>query len=350
MTKPLQAESSLREQLVHQLLRLRYKTFAVAGLVLLLLSTTWLYVSSSADGFRIFPHRAGFTDKTHDIWFDDHIHTKWHDTGHLIPPKIWQIMLPKDQSSHKPINPERLKETASWLALNTDYLYTLVGGPGGREFVHRRYGNSTVTNVYNHIPNVGMQSDLLRYLILEAEGGVYTDTDTVALRPIDNWVPDHLRDRVRLLVGIEYDRLDDGPWAEIPHWVQFCQWTIAAAPGHPVFRKMADRVIQSVHDLTASYGVPLKDINPTNFEVLNSTGPAAWTDVVFEYIQTVDPSLNTTQDLSFMMEPTLFGDVLILPIDSFGMGQLHSHSTHDGTIPESALMRHLFGGSWRGDE
>lgn len=91
-----------------------------------------------------------------------------------------------------------------------------------------------------------MRSDILRYLYLYLEGGVYSDIDTVALKPINDWVPPEFRDRARLIVGIEYDRRDnDYGWAEIPHWVQFCQWTIAAAPHHPVFISMVDRALRS---------------------------------------------------------------------------------------------------------
>lgn len=203
--------------------------------------------------------------------------------------------------------------------------------------------------MYNNLPNVGMQSDFLRYLILDVEGGVYTDIDTVALKAIDKWVPPDLRDKVRLIVGIEFDRRDGGAWADIPHWLQFCQWTIAAAPGHPIFRKMVTRILQSLNNLSVSHGLSVNELNPTSFEVMNSTGPAAWTDVVFEALQEHDSSLETTKDLSFMTAPKLYGDILVLNIDGFGMGQPHSHSTNDGTIPEAALMRHLFRGSWRGD-
>lgn len=45
--------------------------------------------------------------------------------------------------------------------------------------------------------------------------------------------------------------------------------------------------------------------------------------------------------------PRLYGDVVILPVDAFGMGQMHSNSTHDGAIPDAALLRHRFRGSWR---
>lgn len=216
--------------------------------------------------------------------------------------------------------------------------------------MQRHFANhSDIVEAYHSIPNVGMKSDLLRYLILGVEGGVYTDTDTVALKPIDRWVPPHFGDRVRLIVGIEYDQRNTSGWVDILHFVQFCQWTIVAAPGHPVFRKMTDRVLLSLRELSAAHGLPVTQLQPSSVEVMNSTGPAAWTDVVFEQLQEYNHSLTDTKDLAYMTEPTLYGDVLVLPIDGFGMGQLHSNSTHDGTVPEAALVKHLFHGSWRGE-
>jgi hypothetical protein len=194
---------------------------------------------------------------------------------------------------------------------------------------------------------MGMKSDLLRYLILSVEGGVYSDIDTVAIRPVDAWIPRYLRDRIRLVVGIEFDKRDGPNWADIPHDLQFCQWTIAAAPGHPVFTRMVERILDSLDDLSEQHGVPVSEITPGSFEVMNSTGPAAWTDVVFETLQGFDSSLNETKDLSFMEKSRVFGDVLVLTIDGFGMGQVHSASTNDGSIPPDALIKHQFWGSWR---
>lgn len=233
---------------------------------------------------------------------------------------------------------------------NLGYFSSLVGQNRANDFVQRHFSTeSEIVDIYNNIPNAGMKSDLLRYLLLDVEGGVYTDTDTKALKPIDAWVPNSLRDQVRLIVGIEFDRRDGGPWADISHWVQFCQWTIAAAPGHPVFRKMVSRVLESVNKLSEAHGLPPNQLKPTSFEVMNSTGPAAWTDIVFEQLQQHDPALTTTQDLSFLDAPKLYGDILVLPIDGFGMGQPHSNSTQDGPPPEAALAQHFFHGSWRGD-
>ncbi|KAI8280394.1 hypothetical protein K4K59_008556 [Colletotrichum sp. SAR11_240] len=340
----------LRERFLHQISRLRYRTCALTGLILILISTFWLYGNSGPNGLR-FPFSADMFSVEHTTWIDNSTRSDWVKPrpGHIIPPKIWQIMLPKNWKDKYPVNnPDKLKETASWLAMNTDYAYTLVGGKGGKEFVQRRFGNhSKILQTYNNMPNVGMKSDMLRYLLLDVEGGVYTDTDTLALKPVDTWVPRNMRNATRLIVGIEFDQRDGPAWADIPHPLQFCQWTIAAAPGHPVFKKMTNRVVESVEDLVRQHGVKENQLKPTSFEVMNSTGPAAWTDVVFEHLQTIEPSLTDIRNLSYMTKPTLYGDVLVLPIDGFGMGQLHSDSTHDGTIPDDAFVQHLFGGSWR---
>jgi alpha 1,6-mannosyltransferase len=91
-------------------------------------------------------------------------------------------------------------------------------------------------------------------------------------------------------------------------------------------------------------------VKPSSFEVVSTTGPAAWTDAVFDLLKRHDPTLVSTKNLSYMAGAKLFGDILVLPVDGFGMGQPHSHSTNDGTVPEQALVKHLFSGSWRGDE
>ncbi|CAG9945396.1 unnamed protein product [Clonostachys rosea f. rosea IK726] len=271
--------------------------------------------------------------------------------SHLeIPRKIWQIMLPRHTKGKKQTpDPKVLEDTPSWLIMNPDYEYKLVGEKGADEFVSQHFADKpAIVETYQGLQNLGMKSDLLRYLILDVEGGVYTDTDTIDIKPIDEWVPAHLKGKVGLIVGIEFDRRDGGPWAEIPHWLQFCQWTIAAAPGHPVFPKMVSHILEAVERYSSAYQVPVNKLNPTSFEVMNSTGPAAWTDVVFEQLQEYEPTLKELKDLSFMTEPKLHGDILVLSINGFGMGQRHSHSTNDGTIPKDALMKHLFRGSWRG--
>jgi alpha 1,6-mannosyltransferase len=272
---------------------------------------------------------------------------------HNIPPKMWQIMLSKkDQPKDYKIDPKNLEDVAGWVAMNPDYKFTLVDTPGADKFLNQFYAHMPeVIAAFDGLTNVGMKSDLLRYLLLETLGGVYSDTDVIARRPIDEWVPEALRDKVNLIVGIEWDQQDRGAVDTIPHIVQFCQWTIAAAPGHPVFRRMTNRILASIELLKQKHSQPvLAKIEPDYFDVLNTTGPPSWTDAVFEELQLRDPSLTDTKDFSYLKEPRLVGDILVLAIDGFGMGQSHSGSTHDGSIPDQALISHRFRGSWKPEE
>ncbi|KAJ0358740.1 hypothetical protein COL154_008901 [Colletotrichum chrysophilum] len=75
------------------------------------------------NGLR-FPFSADMFSVEHTTWIDNSTRSDWVKPrpGHIIPPKIWQIMLPKNWKDKYPVNnPDKLKETASWLAMNTDY-------------------------------------------------------------------------------------------------------------------------------------------------------------------------------------------------------------------------------------
>ncbi|KAK8125785.1 Initiation-specific alpha-1-6-mannosyltransferase [Apiospora kogelbergensis] len=289
-------------------------------------------VPSAADFEEVFRYR------------EKHVATASPD---LIPQKIWQIFLtPRDVSTGHTggIDHEKLGDTASWIAMNPDHQYTLMSLNAADRFVKTNFAsNWTVRRIYQQLRNPGLKSDLLRYLILSVEGGVYTDTDTECFQPIDRW----FRGRARVVVGIEFDKLDGPNWVDIPHDLQFCQWTIAAAPGHPLFTRMVERAITSLKATASEHSTTVAALQATSFETMNSTGPAAFTDVVFEMIQLADPSVQSLRDLSGMAEPRLYGDILVLPIDGFGMGQPHSHSTNDGSVPPGAMLRHNFRGSWR---
>ncbi|RAL58715.1 hypothetical protein DID88_003072 [Monilinia fructigena] len=51
-----------------------------------------------------------------------------------------------------------------------------------------------------------LRADLVRYLILLAEGGVWSDLDAECLVPVDNWIPHEFRDaEISMVVGMEFD-------------------------------------------------------------------------------------------------------------------------------------------------
>ncbi|POR31864.1 Alpha-1,6-mannosyltransferase Och1 [Tolypocladium paradoxum] len=282
-----------------------------------------------------------------------HDNTHQHEPSRsLLPRKIWQIYLapPNADKSSFEIDAEQVADAASWVARNPDYEYVLMGDKGAEEFIQQNFKKgSTLSTILRELKNTGIKSDLLRYLILSIKGGVYSDIDTEALKPIDRWVPEMHRKAARAVVGVEFDRLDGSDWGEVHPDLQFCQWTIAAAPGHALFRYMAGFVVSALEAFVREHNTTFAALEATSSDVMKLTGPTAWTDAVFQQLQRHQPELTSVRDLSGLTEPKLFGDVLVLPIDGFGMGQLHSNSTNDGSVPEGALVRHKFRGSWRFD-
>ncbi|KAH8658507.1 nucleotide-diphospho-sugar transferase [Xylariales sp. PMI_506] len=240
-------------------------------------------------------------------------------------------------------------KSSKWKQLNLGYEYSVYGDTKAVEYTQKHYGDA-IADLLSSLQNQGIRSDLIRYLLLGAEGGVYSDTDTTPIKPIDQWVPEEYRDLVKLIVGVEWDERDGDPAKRAPdllHELQFCQWTIAAAPRHPVFGAMLERAITKIDELRIERGVKLvSEIFFENRDILNSTGPAAWTDVIFDYLRVVDPTIKSLREFSMLREPRLVGDVLIVPVDGFASGVPHSGATV-GHIPDTALVVHRFEGSWR---
>jgi alpha 1,6-mannosyltransferase len=128
------ADSSLVAQILYHVTRRRYRGFTVTVIALILLSAVWICSDLAVDSFRHLPFDIFRTqDSTSDhqtqrISDQKTSGSKWEtqnptaDAGSLIPPKIWQILLPKKQLvDNLVIDPGTLQDTASWLAMNTDY-------------------------------------------------------------------------------------------------------------------------------------------------------------------------------------------------------------------------------------
>ncbi|OAA43726.1 Glycosyltransferase, DXD sugar-binding motif protein [Metarhizium rileyi] len=259
-----------------------------------------------------------------------------------IPPKIWQIFL--DPRPDKP-GTSRYKYTLSWIAKSGSYSYTMLDTPGAHAAVARlldygpQYENATRT--FQAMSRRVMRGDFLRYLLLALEGGIYSDTDTELVRPLHRWVPEENRQQAKLVIGLECDQ--SPPVPRTTYEVQFAQWTMAGQKGHPVFWAMVDKILDLVAKRTLERAG--EDVSFSDNEVLGITGPAGWTEVIYEHLSKEAGRDVTWLDLHGMREPRLFGDTLVLPIDAFGTGLRHSQASRKTT--EQTMVMHYFAGAWR---
>lgn len=218
--------------------------------------------------------------------------------------------------------------------------------------------------------------------MLLVNGGIYTDTDTRLVRPPSQWGHgqrlwkggegwmdatqrsrvsngesiDDVLGRPSIVVGIEADvgvRDDWHKW--YPRPLQFCQWTMAAAPNHPITLSAVLRVLHA--SATANEWARVRwswikglrstgewdkanDFFKSNVlstpsdggpvGVMDWTGPGVWTDSVLSYLS-VNYGVKWT-DLREIRHPLRIGDVVILPVTGFspGVGQFGAGEPEGG--------------------
>jgi mannosyltransferase OCH1-like enzyme len=229
-------------------------------------------------------------------------------------------------------------KTNSFIRLNPTYKYFHYNDSAADEFV-RQTMPYYIYQIYSSLPKSVLKADYFRYIVLLVQGGVYSDIDTTCLQPIDTWINEIYINKVGLIIGIEADttlwEVFDGTYARR---IQIVQWTIAAAPGHPILHQ----IVKKIADISPS--MALKTV--TQKQILEWTGPGVWTDVISDYLLGIYKF--SFRNLKNLKEPKLIGDIYVLPITAFspGLNRMGSKSINDS----QAKVQHLFAGSWKNFE
>jgi alpha 1,6-mannosyltransferase len=252
------------------------------------------------------------------------LENEYDATVSLIPKVLHQ------QYSSEANVPSRLRQNMeNFKYNNAEYLYLFWGDEDLDEFV--KHYHPFLYGLYKKLPMPVLRSDLARYMLLYTFGGVYSDLDTVPIRKLSDWSDGHQKN-VGLLVGIEVDT-DRSDWEDwYPRSLGFCQWTMAAQPGHPV---LAKTIFDASRKLKETPKVTEKD-------VVHLTGPAVWTDAVLSYLNELDVG---EKQLRGLEHSTLHGDVYVLPITAFSPGV--GHMGDKGLTDKEARVEHQFDGSWK---
>lgn len=177
-------------------------------------------------------------------------------------------------------------------------------------------------------------------MLLESECGVYSNLDTAALKPIDEWVPLELKSTVRAVVGIEYDQGEGEAYAGMEgSQLQFCQRTLAASRGHPLMSCVIMDVVEAPRALASNNkDTTIAELRPNGDEITQISRSAIWTRAVLMTLSAATGKEMSWRNFTEMKEPRMFGGVMALPVDRFGTGQLHSRSGREGS--EDSFVKH----------
>ncbi|RVX73035.1 hypothetical protein B0A52_02161 [Exophiala mesophila] len=237
----------------------------------------------------------------------------------------------------------------SWRDLNPDYTYWIMKGESQNfrdilgpqlmhlddvldEFVDQHFSvRPAIKRFWKQLNTPVLRTDFLRYLVMFARGGVYSDIDTSIIKPIHDWIPrrflDDTEKPVNVVVGIERDETKEGALRPIG----FAQWTLMTKPGHELFEKAIYRVMSNIEFLAGVQRVPVDRVVIPKADAVEATGPGMFTDVVVEVLREQGIGVDWLL-FSNLTEPMLLGDILFLPINAFCGRHCRSDSPEYGDV------------------
>ncbi|RSM07019.1 hypothetical protein CEP52_005440 [Fusarium oligoseptatum] len=259
--------------------------------------------------------------------------------------KIWQTW------KLDPLNFEDrdLVTSRTWVAKNPNMRYEVLTDANEMAFVEEHFGPNglnrpDIVKFYRSINLHIIKADLLRYMIMYAQGGVYADIDVEALRPVHRFIPERYDERdIDMIVGVEIDQPDFSDHPILGKKSKsFCQWTIISKPHQPVMLKLIENIMAWLKNVAKEQKVPLGEVQLDFDQVISGTGPSAFTKALLEQMnQRRSGGPKVTWDMFHNMdESKIVGRVLVLDVEAFCAGQGHSDSgNHDS---RGALVKHHY--------
>ena len=258
-------------------------------------------------------------------------------TSTSIPEKLWYKTGPKGIPS----------ESSEWISQcierNPSYRYECLTDQSSDEYVRELYVDRpdiVITYLSLRVPI--LRADLLRYLILYANGGIWSDLDVSCEEvPIHDWIPAQHRSQTGLVVGLEFDGEGQGDGL----FTQFASWTIMARPKSPHMLQVIEDILQDFQGISTENNVTVSGIEMRMIsDVVDVTGPKRMTRGIIKSLESTLGGPIDDRNVSGFKEPTLLGDVLILPGNSFAAAQ--------SGWPEDQgpkLVTHHYAGTWKNE-
>ncbi|KAL4972109.1 nucleotide-diphospho-sugar transferase [Aspergillus desertorum] len=261
----------------------------------------------------------------------------------VFPRKIWQIWKTDPLSFEE----RELIVARSWTSKNPGYRYEVLTDQHDIQYVKTHFGPNgynrpDIVEVYSALKARIIKADLLRYLVMYVEGGVYADIDVEDLKPIDRFIPDRYDEHdVDMVIGVEIDEPD---FRDHPILGQksrsFCQWTFMCKPRLPVMLRLVEDILTWLRALSEKQKKPISELEMDFDDVITGTGPSAFTNAVLAEMSLAvgyDVTWDTFHD---MVESKLVGGFLVLTVEAFAAGQGHSDSGNHGA--RTALVKHHY--------
>lgn len=256
-----------------------------------------------------------------------------------IPGKVWHA------ANDNNFNNDQKVIMDSWLQKNPGFRYELLTTRQAENYVIANYNDTRpdIVALFTALPVAILRADLLRYLILLSEGGIWSDLDVTCEIDVGHWLPAEMyatAPEISLIAGLEFDV----PSAEErPVQSQFASWVLAARAGSPHLQYVVDTIVKGLYDIAHENKVELSDITLDMIsDVVDVTGPKIMTLGIAKSLSQMLGRTIGDRDIAGIRRPHLVGDVLVLPGAAFAALQ-NGYPTDQG----KPLVSHHYAGSWK---
>ncbi|TGO66785.1 hypothetical protein BOTNAR_0054g00240 [Botryotinia narcissicola] len=253
-----------------------------------------------------------------------------------FPEKIWY------KAGTQGVSAEAESFRNHCLELSPTYEYEILDDEAASEYVYKWFSDRPdIITTYFSLNVPILRADLLRYLILWAEGGMWMDLDVSCGEvPIHRWVLKEYREAANLVVGLEFD----WPW-ENDNFLhaQFTSWTIMAKPHSPHMMQVIDDILVGVDEVARQHNVSLDGIQMSMIpQVVDLTGPNRMTWSIVKSLNRILERELDDRDITGLRSAKLVHDVLILPGNAFAASQ-SNFPKDQGPV----LVTHHYAGTWK---
>lgn len=265
-----------------------------------------------------------------------------------FPKKIWQSWK-VDPTFFEFRDTERVR---TWTLKNPMHRYEVLTDANADGYVEEHFGPTgfnrpDIVHTYKSLDAKIIKSDLLRYLIMYVEGGVYVDIDVEAIKPVSHFIPKRFDEsEVDMVIGIEVDEPTFAAHPVLGSKSQsFCQWTFMCKPRLPVMMRLIENIMIWLDNLSEKQGKPISELYLDFNEVISGTGPSAFTTAILAEMSKTTGRTVTWDTFHGLTEGKLIGGVLVLSVEAFAAGTGHSESGNHGG--KGAMVKHHFhASSW----
>ncbi|KAK6598397.1 glycosyltransferase sugar-binding region containing DXD domain-containing protein [Botrytis cinerea] len=257
-------------------------------------------------------------------------------TAVAFPEKIWYKVGPQGVSTEA----ESFRNHC--LELSPSYEYEILDDEMASAYVYKWFSDRPdIITTYFSLKVPILRADVLRYLILWAEGGMWMDLDVSCDEvPINRWVLKEYREAANLVVGLEFD----WPW-ENDNFLhaQFTSWTIMAKPRSPHMMQVIDDILMDIDEVARQHNVSIDGIQMSMIpQVVDLTGPKRMTRSIVKSLNRILERELDDRDITGLRSAKLVHDVLILPGNAFAASQ-SNFPKDQGPV----LVTHHYAGTWK---